>query len=333
MGVTSTASLLPGASVTTITRLTVPANTSVGSYFVLAEADGGSAVVTEANETNNVRATASPINVQLPNLQIVSLAPPSASIRGKITGAPTGSAVVKNTGLGPAAPFVVQVFANRDDGTVGAQDPGAGDVIFTRTVPSLAPGAQTTVSGPVIVPESVGPDVRLAGNYYLSAVADAAGVTMDPSTGDNMRTWLTKKVPVLPDMTKLRDATVDITLTPACGVTALTLDGPFTVTNQTLANPSNFAGTVVLTDNVGSSGFVQRYNVTGSVQAVDLGGTAGKILSTFTYTATIANDFASSGSGSINGAAPALNFNGGSISGSQTGLPTCTFTGSIDIVR
>ncbi len=333
MGVTATATLAPGASVTRITRLTVPANTSVGSYFVLAQADGSSPVVPEANETNNVRATAAAINVQLPNLQIISLAPPSASIRGKITGAPAGSVVVKNTGLGPSAPFVVQVFANRDDGSPGAQDPGTGDVIFTRAVPMLAPNAQTTVSGPVIVPEGTLPDVRLAGNYYMSAIADAAGVTMDPSTGNNAMTWLTKKIPVLPDMTKLQNAAVNISLTPDCGIATLTLDGPFSVTNQTLANPSNFAGTVVLTDNVGGSGFVQRYNVTGNVQAVDVGGTAGRILSSFTYTATIANDFASSGSGSINGAAPALNFTGGSISGQQSGLPTCTFTGSIDIVR
>jgi hypothetical protein len=134
-------------------------------------------------------------------------------------------------------------------------------------------------------------------------------------------------------MTKLQEATVNISLTPDCGITTLVLDGPFSVTNQTLANPSSFAGTVVLTDNVGGSGFVQRYNVTGTVQAVDGLGTAGRILSTFTYTATIANDFASSGSGSINGAAPALDFTGGSISGQQTGLPTCSFTGSIDILR
>jgi hypothetical protein len=167
----------------------------------------------------------------------------------------------------------------------------------------------------------------------MSAVADPTGTaTRDPSTGDNVLTRTTKKIPVLPDMTKLQTASVDLTLQPACGLTTLALEGPFSVTNQTLANPSNFAGTVVLTDTLGS-GFVQRYTVTGTVQAVDVVGTAGKILSSFTYTATIANDFASSGNGTINGAAPALNFTGGSITGQQAGLPSCTFAGSIDIVR
>jgi hypothetical protein len=281
-----------------------------------------------------VRATASPINVQLPDLKIISVNPPAASIRGKVTGAPLGTVVVKNIGLGPSAPFNVQVFANRDEGEGSGSDaPGLGDIIFTRTVPLLAAGAQTTVTGPIIVPETVASVVRLAGNYYMSAVADPTGTaTRDPSTGDNVLTRTTKKIPVLPDMTKLQTASVDLTLQPACGLTTLALEGPFSVTNQTLANPSNFAGTVVLTDTLGS-GFVQRYNVTGTVQAVDIVGTAGKILSSFTYTATIANDFASSGSGTINGAAPALNFTGGSITGRQAGLPSCSFAGSIDIVR
>jgi hypothetical protein len=57
------------------------------------------------------------------------------------------------------------------------------------------------------------------------------------------------------------------------------------------------------------------------------------VLSTFTYTATVANEFASSGSGNINGAAAGLNFNGGAIAGSQAGFPACNFSGTIDIVR
>jgi subtilase family serine protease len=332
LGVTVTAAVLPGASLTTTTRLTVPSNTSVGSYFVVARADGNDQVA-EGDEGNNVRATVGKINIQLPNLQIMSITPPAASIRGKLGGAPTGSVVVKNAGLGPSAPFDVQVYANRDDGTPASQQPGTGDLLFTRTVPMLAAGAQTTVSGPVIVPEGVEPSVRLAGNYYLSALADPSGVaTQDPSVGDNARTWTIKKLPVLPDMTKLKSATVNLSLQPACGLTVLNLEGPFNVTNQTLANPSSFAGTGTLTDTLGS-GFVQRYNVTGTVQAVDVVGTAGKILSSFTYTATIANSFASSGTGSITGAAPALNFTGGAITGQQTGFPSCNFVGTIDVVR
>jgi hypothetical protein len=312
-----------------VTQVTIPANTSVGTYFIRVQADGD-AGVTEADETNNLRITGN-FEVKLPNLQVMSITPPTAAIRGKITGAPTGSVVVKNLGPGPAAPFDVQVFANRDDASPGAQVPGSGDMIFTRTVPALAPNAQTTISGPVVVPETVSSVVRLAGNYYMSALADPAGVTGDPSTANNVLTWTSKKVPVLPDMTKLTDATVNLTLTADCGVTSLLLTGPFNVTSQNTANPSSFAGRLTLDDT--SVGFHQVYNVTGTVQSVDIVGTPGKVLSAFTYTATIDNDFASSGSGSINGAAPALEFTGGSIAGQQTGFPSCNFAGSIDVVR
>jgi len=236
--------------------------------------------------------------------------------------------VVKNQGLGPSAPFDVHVFANRDEGP-GSDTPGAGDMILARTVPTLAPNAQTTISGPIIVPESVSSVVRLAGNYYISAIADPTGATSDSVLGNNALTLLTKKVPVLPDMSKLRSTTVALSLTN-CPVNNLNLQGPFATASQTVANPSTFSGTMTLDDTLGS-GFHQVYNVTGTVRAIDLGdGTAGKVVSSFTYTATIANAFNSNGTGSINGAAPALNLAGGSISGQQANS-TCTFVGSIDI--
>ena len=333
LGVTATATVAPGASVISTTRLTIPGNTSVGSYFVLAQVDGD-AQVTEADETNNVRATASPINVQLPDLKIISVNPPAASIRGKVTGAPLGTVVVKNIGLGPSAPFNVQVFANRDEGDGSGSDaPGLGDIIFTRTVPLLAAGAQTTVTGPIIVPETVASVVRLAGNYYMSAVADPTGTaTRDPSTGDNVLTRTTKKIPVLPDMTKLQTASVDLTLQPACG-------SHDPGAGRAVQRHEPDAGEPLELRRYGRADRHAGLRVRAALQRDGHGagrrhrGTAGKILSSFTYTATIANDFASSGSGTINGAAPALNFTGGSITGRQAGLPSCTFAGSIDIVR
>lgn len=97
----------------------------------------------------------------------MSITTPAAVIRGRVTGAPSASVVVKNSGLGPSAPFTVQVFANRDDGTAGSQIPGSGDLLFTRDVSALAPGAMTTITGPIVVPEGILPAVRLAGNYWV----------------------------------------------------------------------------------------------------------------------------------------------------------------------
>ncbi len=53
LGVTSTAMLAPGASVTTTTRITLPGNTSAGGKFLLARADADLQVA-EADEANNI---------------------------------------------------------------------------------------------------------------------------------------------------------------------------------------------------------------------------------------------------------------------------------------
>src|SRR5262249_11318161 len=117
-----------------------------------------------------------------------------------------------------------------------------------------------------------------------------------------------------------------------CGVSQLQLRGPFNITAQNVANPSTFSGTVTLDDNLGS-GFHQVYTVSGSVQALDLGtGIAGRIVSSFTYTSTVNNDFASHGRGNINGAAPGLNCPGGTIAGRDSS-GTCTFNGAINVTR
>jgi len=129
-------------------------------------------------------------------------------------------------------------------------------------------------------------------------------------------------------MTKLHSATVALTLQPACGIpdNGLDLQGPVNFTSQSVANPSTFSGTVTLSDP--SEGFNVAYSVTGTVRAVDSGGTPGAIVSTFTYSGG-----GTSGTGTINGAAAGLDFTGGVINGQQSGFPACNFTGSIDIVR
>jgi subtilase family serine protease len=322
--------LAVGATSGATTALVVPPTTTVGLHHVVVVANADGAVV-EYPGSNNARATTA-VNVQLPDLRVMSIAPPPAAIRGKLVSPPTAAVVIKNIGHGPSLPFQVQVFANRDDGSPAAQTPGLGDLIFGRPVSvSLAPNGTATVSGPVVVPETVVSVVRNAGNYFLSAVADAAAANVEPDSTNNQFTEPVKKVAVLPDMRKLTTASVDLSLGDACGVTLLGLAGPFTMTSQTVANPSTFSGTVTLADTLGS-GFSQVYTVSGTVQAVDVEGTAGKILSSFTYQARVDNAFASSGRGSITGAAPGLDFTGGAISGQDT-AGSCTFGGSIDVTR
>jgi hypothetical protein len=81
----------------------------------------------------------------------------------------------------------VRVYANRDDGAPTAGAAGAGDVILTKTVSALAPGATITITGPLVIPLMVGPDQRLPGSYFASATADPTGsATGDLSLGDNV---------------------------------------------------------------------------------------------------------------------------------------------------
>jgi subtilisin len=337
LGTRTIAAALPvGGSSIAVTPLTIPRTTPAGAYFIVAVANEAGAIV-EYSAGNNTRATGR-LNVRLPNLQIVSIKPPAAAIRGKVAGPPVASVVIKNIGLGPSLPFDVQIFANRDDGSELARTPGRGDLMFNKSVvKSIAPNGTVSLGGPIVVPEGSGLDVRNAGNYFLSAIADPTAVNVEPvpDTARNRFTEEVKKLPVLPDMRKLTQAAVTLSLDGStCGITSLQLLGPFKITSQTVANPSTFSGKVILTDQLGS-GFNQVYNITGTVQAVvveDQGTTEGKVLSAFTYTATIDNDFASEGRGKIDGAAPGLNFTGGSIAGrDRSGL--CTFTGSIDVTR
>jgi subtilisin family serine protease/uncharacterized membrane protein len=318
--------LAPGAASGPVaTIVTIPSGTPAGVYFIKVQADGPD-TLEEADETNNDRATAS-LEVRLPNVTIVSITPPAAVIRGRATGAPNASIVVKNTGPGPTARFNVKVFAARADGTPDADVPGSGDLLFTRTVAALGPGATTTLTGPIVVPEVVGLDVRLAGNYFVSALADPTGAaTGDASLADNVL-LAPRRLPVVPDMTKLRSAMVDLNRQPACPISGnvLRLQGPFMVTSQSVASPSSFAATATLSDGAAPG---VTYRISGKVWAVDPFATAGGIAATFTYAGV-----GTRGSGTMNGAAPGLDFPDGTLSGVESGLPACNFSGTINVER
>jgi subtilase family serine protease len=304
-----------------VTQVTIPSNTSAGTYFIRVQADGLDAV-TEADESNNSRTTAT-FTVALPNLQIISVTPPAASIRGKVAGAPNASAVVRNLGPGPSAPFQVQVWASRTDNA-----PGAGDLMWTRAVPGLAPVTSTTVSGPMIVPETVASVVRQAGDYWVSAIADPTGTaTSDPTLTNNVLT-ATVKMPVLPDVTKLTSATVVITLSncsdPFYNGLQLNLTGPFAAASQTTANPSTFAATLQLSDT--SVDFSQFYNVSGRVQSIN-----GQVTSSYSYTSSVDGAQISTGSGNINANLPELSLSGTLTGRDSSAGDTCQFSGSIAI--
>ena len=83
---------------------------------------------------------------------------------------------------------------------------------------------------------------------------------------------------------------------------------------------------MALADPGAGAGFDVVYTIRGTVRAL-VGSTAGAIASTFTFAGP-----GRTGTGTINGAAPGLELTG-VIAGQQTGLPGCTFTGTVEIVR
>jgi len=310
-----------------VTPVVIPHGTAPGPYFIVVQANADGAIV-EYPGANNAKATAA-INVQLPNLRIVSITPPKAVIRGKgiDLSTPKAAVVVQNIGAGPAVPFDLQVYARRDDGLPGANTSATGDLIFTKTLPTLAPNATTTVVAPVTVNEIVDTVVRRAGNYFVSAVADAAAKNDDPTPSDNSLTG-TLKVAVLPDVKKLKTASVVVTL-GNCSVagTTLNLAGSFSASSQTVNNPSTFMATMPLQDS--TLGFSQTYTVTGTVESVDIAGTEGKVKTTFSYTGA-APTGNSTGKGNIDAAVPERSL-AGLLTGSDKSDETCTFSGTLNI--
>jgi len=135
-------------------------------------------------------------------------------------------------------------------------------------------------------------------------------------------------VAVVPDMARLHVVEIlNLSLPPDCGIAGntLNLQGPFSVSSQSVAALSSFVATSTLDDL--AQGFHVTYRITGTVRAVD-----GAVAATFTYAGTYAGG-ATSGSGTINGAAAGVEIENGTLTGRATGIPSCNFAGSVDILR
>ncbi|HEY7511454.1 MAG TPA: M36 family metallopeptidase, partial [Vicinamibacteria bacterium] len=123
-----------GASSTASTAVIVPAGTSAGRWFVIAEADAGR-VVSESEEGNNTAAAYVEIG---PDLAITSFSAPAVGGAGL---ALTVGDTTQNTG-GGAAPASVTRFHLSANAILDAGDP----VLGGRAVPALAPGAASSGS-------------------------------------------------------------------------------------------------------------------------------------------------------------------------------------------
>jgi subtilase family serine protease len=173
LGSRTVTALAAGGSSAATTAVTLPASTVAGSYRVLVRADDGS-VLGEANESNNVRATA-PINVALPDLTVTALTAPAAAAPGATLSA---SHTVRNAAPAPgAAPASISRFYLSADAVLG------GDVdLGTASVPALGAARSATVARTLTIPA----DTPI-GTYFLLVRADDGNLVAETDDTNNTR--------------------------------------------------------------------------------------------------------------------------------------------------
>jgi subtilisin family serine protease/subtilase family serine protease len=187
------------------TTFIVPASATVGTFYVIAEADALK-VVPEIRETNN---TASYLVRIGGDLVIPAFTAPSA------LGA--GASVVltdttRNDGGSPVGASLTQFYLSTD-AVLSVGD----SLLGARSVGALAPAESSTGSTTLTIPAGT-----LAGSYYLFAKADGGGSVSESQETNNTAV---KTVKVGPDLT----ADIDVVISP---VTA----GSSTSVTESVAN-------------------------------------------------------------------------------------------------
>jgi subtilase family serine protease len=160
----------PGVSSATTTVASIPADTQIGSYFVIEVVDPLD-VVDEAVENNNsYRGNAVKIG---PDLTVISLSAPATVVAGSSI---TVTDMTKNSGGGAVGASTTAFYLS----TNVTLEPG--DIaVGSRAVPGLAAGASHSFSGPITIPTTVP-----AGTYYLIANANEGVTVAETSTTNNV---------------------------------------------------------------------------------------------------------------------------------------------------
>jgi subtilase family serine protease len=172
-GSRSVPSLASGASSTGTLNVTIPSNTSLGTYFLLACADDNASVI-ETDETNNCRVSLSQVNVARPDLVVTSVAdPPAALLPG---GSFPSTDTVQNKGPAPAGTSTTRYYLSLDTSR------SSGDKLLTgnRAAPVLASGAASTATVTVTIPSNTS-----LGDYFLLACADDTTGVIETNEANN----------------------------------------------------------------------------------------------------------------------------------------------------
>ena len=203
-----------GTAVSTPT-LTIPAGWATGTYYVLAQADGDSAIV-ESVETNNVRSAQIRVG---PDMNLSAFTVPTAVAAGATVSA---ADTTRNSGGGAAAASMTRFYFSANS-TYEASD----TLIGSRSVGALAAGATSAGTTNVVIPASA-----TTGSYYVIARADGDDAISETIETNNTTAVLVR---VGPDLS----------------VSSLTTTGPLgaganiTVNDTTKNNGASASGTSV----------------------------------------------------------------------------------------
>src|SRR5262249_49934918 len=168
LGSRAVPALAPGGTSGGSTPVTIPADTAVGAYYVIARADADGDVA-ETQEGNNPSAR----QVQVgPDLTVSALVVPRSVAAGATVAV---SDTTRNQGGGAAGGSTTRLYLS----TNSTFD--AGDVpLGSRAIPALAPGATSAGSTTVTIPAGTAP-----GAYFVIARADADDAVAETQEGNN----------------------------------------------------------------------------------------------------------------------------------------------------
>jgi hypothetical protein len=154
--------------------VTIPNGTPLATYYVLACADDVRGVP-ERDETNNCRASTTPIQVGRPDLLIAAVTNPSATaVRG--TSIQVSATVRNPTPFNVTATFRVQYYLSLD----GLKNDGDRLLTGYRTVTGLAAGVSSPATTTVTIPAAT-----LIGDYFLLVCADDTFLVMESNETNN----------------------------------------------------------------------------------------------------------------------------------------------------
>lgn len=167
--------LSPNGESTATVTMTIPNNTILGSYFLLACADD-TGLVLESTETNNCRASTTKVQVGRPDLVMTDVGSPPAAVA--LGGGFPVTDTFRNQSAYPIGASRVQYYLSLD----GIKGPTDKLLSGARVVTSLGAGLASSGGMNVVVPNNTP-----AGSYVLIACADDARQVVESNEDNNCR--------------------------------------------------------------------------------------------------------------------------------------------------